>query len=216
LFFTTYRFHILEFLGTFVFSVVTCISLTSTPKSILNIYDNPLTLRLVLFFNIVAASVPAILVMLNYEYFEIVSHEIEYLNEVTMSFVDLVLLWSLCSIEGQTSTVWMASIASFISLVQLAVYNCMGRTEDGDMAGEVPAHFLEFSFEIISSLIAFWFCMDNKYVCGKEIGEILYGTHEYCNICDASSREFTGTYLRSGSGNSNNNRSKGAKIYGSV
>ena len=102
MFFTTYRFHILEFLGTFVFSVVTCISLTSTPKSILNIYDNPLTLRLVLFFNIVAASVPAILVMLNYEYFEIVSHEIEYLNEVTMSFVDLVLLWSLCSIEGQT------------------------------------------------------------------------------------------------------------------
>ena len=96
------------------------------------------------------------------EYFEIVSHEIEYINEVTMSFVDIVLLWSLCGIEGQTSTVWMACIASLISLVQLAVYNCMGRTEDGDMVGEVPAHFLEFSFEIISSLIAFWFCMDNK------------------------------------------------------
>ena len=59
-------FHTLEFWGTFVFSVVTCISLTSTPKSILNIYDNPLTLRLVLFFNIVAASLPAVLVSLNY------------------------------------------------------------------------------------------------------------------------------------------------------
>ena len=41
-----------------------------------------------------------------------------------------------------------------------------------------------------------------KFVCGKEIGEILYGTHEYCNICDASSREFTGTY-HCGSGNGN-------------
>jgi hypothetical protein len=57
---------VLEFWGTCVFSVVTCISLTSTPKSILNIYDHPLTLRLVLFFNIVAASVPAVLVSLNY------------------------------------------------------------------------------------------------------------------------------------------------------
>jgi hypothetical protein len=231
----------LEFWGTLFFSVVLCISLTSTPKSILNIYDNPLTLRLVLFFNIVAASIPAVLVTLNYEYFEILSHEIEYLNEVTMSFVDLVLLWSLCRIEGQTSTVWMACIASLISLCQLGLYNCRGRTEDGEMIGEVPAHFLEFSFAIISSLITFWFCMDNKvsffvdfhppriasrrvyapresfvsddirfvkFVCGKEIGEVLYGTHEYCNICDASSREFTGTYLRSSS--------KGKKNYGTI
>ncbi|KAL3784164.1 hypothetical protein ACHAW5_007049 [Stephanodiscus triporus] len=202
-------FHMLEFWGTLLFSVVLCISLTSTPKSILNIYDNPLTLRLVLFFNIVAASIPAVLVTLNYAYFEILCHEIEYLNEVTMSFVDLVLLWSLFRIKGQTSTVWMACIASLISLCQLGLYNCMGRTEDGEMIGEVPAHFLEFSFAIISSLITFWFCMDNKFVCGKEIGEVLYGTHEYCNICDASSREFTGTYLRSSS-------SKGEKNYGSV
>jgi hypothetical protein len=79
-----------------------------------------------------------------------------------MSFVDLVLLWSLCGIEGRTSTARTACVASVISLAQLAVYNCMGRTEDGDMVGEVPAHFLEFSFEIVSSLIAFWFCMDNK------------------------------------------------------
>jgi hypothetical protein len=155
------RFHILEFWGTFVFSVVTCISLTSTPKSILNIYDNPLTLRLVLFFNIVAASLPAALVSLNYEYFEIISHEIEYLNELTMSFVDLVLLWSLCKIEGGPS-VLMACIACLVALIQLVIYNGLGITEDGDVVGEVPAHFLEFSFGIVSSLIAFWFCMDNK------------------------------------------------------
>mmetsp|Transcript_3241 Transcript_3241/g.8267 ORF Transcript_3241/g.8267 Transcript_3241/m.8267 type:complete len:325 (+) Transcript_3241:254-1228(+) len=203
-------FHLLEFWGTFFFAVVECISLTSTPKSILNIYDNPLTLRLVLFFNIVAASLPAILMTMNYEYFEIMSHEIEYFNEITMSFVDVVLLWSLCrdkENEGGKGRSWrMTAIACIVAMVQLAVYNGMGRTEDGDMKGEVPAHYLEFTFGIISSLIAFWFCMDNMFVCGKEIGEILYGTHEYCNICVDSKEEFSGKYLKKAS----------LSIYGSV
>mmetsp|Transcript_11010 Transcript_11010/g.24288 ORF Transcript_11010/g.24288 Transcript_11010/m.24288 type:complete len:305 (-) Transcript_11010:379-1293(-) len=186
-------FHVLEFWGTFLFAVVECISLTSTPKSILNIYNNPHALRLILFFNIVAASLPAILVTLNYEYFEIISHQIEYLNELTMSFVDLVLLWSLCQYEG--TSLMLAGIASIVAVVQLAVYNGMGKTESGDMVGEVPAHYLEFTFGIISSLIAFWFCMDNKIMCGKEIGEILYGTHNQCNICVDNSNEFSETYL---------------------
>ena len=133
---------------------------TITTKSILNIYNNPLALRVILFFNIVAASMPAVLVSLNHEYFEIVSHEIEYCNELTMSFVDLVLLWSMCRFEGTPTLI--AGIASSVALVQLAVYNGMGRNEEGGMIGEVPAHHLKFTFEIISSLIAFWFVMDNK------------------------------------------------------
>lgn len=44
-------FHLLEFWATFVFAIVECISLTSTPKSLLTIYDSPIVLRLVLFFN---------------------------------------------------------------------------------------------------------------------------------------------------------------------
>eukprot|EP00573_Skeletonema_grethae_P006893 CAMPEP_0201710264 /NCGR_PEP_ID=MMETSP0578-20130828/58542_1 /ASSEMBLY_ACC=CAM_ASM_000663 /TAXON_ID=267565 /ORGANISM="Skeletonema grethea, Strain CCMP 1804" /LENGTH=308 /DNA_ID=CAMNT_0048199291 /DNA_START=209 /DNA_END=1135 /DNA_ORIENTATION=- len=188
-------FHLLEFWATFFFAIVTCISLTSTPKSILNIYNSPMTLRLILFFNIVASSMPAMLMSLNTEYFEIISHQIEYLNELTMSFIDLVLLWSLCKFEGANAI--LAVIASVVACVQLAIYNGMGRTDDGDMIGEVPAHFLEFTFGIISSLIAFAFCMDNKFVCKKEIGQILYGTHIDCTICQASSREYSGTYVTS-------------------
>lgn len=188
-------FHLLEFWATFFFSIVTCISLTSTPKSILNIYNDPLTLRLILFFNIVAASLPAVLITLNMEYFETISHQIEYLNELTMSFIDLVLVWSLCQSAGADSaTTSMAVISSIVALIQLAVYNGMGKTDSGQMIGEVPAHFLEFTFGIISSLIAFAFCMDNKFVCKKEIGEILYGTHIDCNICRASFTEYSGTY----------------------
>ena len=186
-------FHLLEFWATFFFAIVTCISLTSTPKSILNIYNNPMTLRLVLFFNIVASSMPAMLMSLNTEYFEVLSHQIEYLNELTMSFIDLVLLWSLCKFEGANAI--MAVIASVVAFIQLAIYNGMGRTDDGEMIGEVPAHFLEFTFGIISSLIGFAFCMDNKFVCKKEIGQILYGTHIDCTICRASFSEYSGTYV---------------------
>ena len=66
-------------------AVLEVISLVSTPKSLLSIYANPLILKLIMFFNIVATLVPALLVSLNLERFEIISHEIEYVNELTVS-----------------------------------------------------------------------------------------------------------------------------------
>lgn len=75
---------------------------------------------------------------------------------------------------------------------------------------------------VIVSADNFWVLIASsvKFVCGNEIGEILYGTHEYCNICDASSREFTGTYLRSNSSSNSSSNNRGKKKehvgYGSV
>ena len=189
-------YHLLEFWATFGFALVECVSLVATPKSLIKIYRSPIVLKLILFFNIVASLVPAVLVTLNREVFEILSHEIEYLNELTMTFVDMVLLWSLLkkddrSFRGQFV---ITCAAGSVALFQLGVYNLLGRREDGDMAGEVPAHYFEFIFEIISSFIAFWFCMDNKSVAEKEIGLILYGSHADCGICSAKSVEFERTY----------------------
>jgi len=98
-----------------------------------------------------------------------------------MSFVDMILISSLYSKFGDNDVAsgrFMTSfIAGSVAVFQLGVYNLMGRKPDGDMVGEVPAHYCEFAFEIISSLIAFWFCMDNKVVAEKEIGIILRGRH---------------------------------------
>lgn len=211
-----YTYHLIEFWGTFGFALIECASLViSTPKSLLQIYYNPIVLKLLLFFNIVATLVPALMVTLNLEVFEITSHNIEYMNELTMTFVDMVLFFSLFEGKdnegnGKRNSTFVSQedenriqyrnkviatvVSGVVAVFQLAVYNGMGKTDNGDMVGEVPAHYLEFVFEIISSMIAFWFCMDNKFVAAKEIGLILYGKHSACNICDAKSFEFEKTY----------------------
>ena len=84
-------YHLVEFWATFFFAIVECLALANTPKSLYSMIGggsnqskglNPLFLRMVLCFNIVATAVPAVMVSFSIETFEIVSHEIEYINEL--------------------------------------------------------------------------------------------------------------------------------------
>jgi len=88
-------FHRLEFWATFLFALVTAFALMYTPKAQNNIYDKPLLLKLVLLCEICFAAVPAALVTVNLERYEMPCHELEYVNELTISFVDIILLASL-------------------------------------------------------------------------------------------------------------------------
>ena len=189
-------YHRVEFWATFWFAVVECASLVvggsrssdsltqqaqghQSTKSLLGSSTSSTDgcfLKIVLFFNIVATWVPAMLVTLNREIFEIFSHEIEYLNELTMTIVDLILLKRILKLN--TGRVVLTCVAGIVAFLQLGVYNLLGRREDGDMVGEVPAHYFEFAFEIVSSMIAFMFCMDNRSVAENEIIAILYGSLE--------------------------------------
>jgi hypothetical protein len=77
-------YHLVEFWGTFGFAVVECVALAMTPKSQYRINGSmdPLFLRIVMFLNIVATIVPAVMISFSIETFEILSHEIEYINEL--------------------------------------------------------------------------------------------------------------------------------------
>jgi hypothetical protein len=97
-------YHLVEFWGTFGFAVVECLALIMTPKSQYSITNSmgfgnnnnsnsnsnstngnnrgPLFLRMVLCLNIVATIVPAMMISFSIETFEILSHEIEYINEL--------------------------------------------------------------------------------------------------------------------------------------
>eukprot|EP00633_Aureoumbra_lagunensis_P006377 CAMPEP_0197314376 /NCGR_PEP_ID=MMETSP0891-20130614/33570_1 /TAXON_ID=44058 ORGANISM="Aureoumbra lagunensis, Strain CCMP1510" /NCGR_SAMPLE_ID=MMETSP0891 /ASSEMBLY_ACC=CAM_ASM_000534 /LENGTH=410 /DNA_ID=CAMNT_0042802785 /DNA_START=166 /DNA_END=1398 /DNA_ORIENTATION=- len=88
-------FHRLEMWTGFCFALITVISLNYSPKAASNLYDNPLILKLVLLVEVCLAAVPALLVTINLEFYEVPSHELEYLNELTVSFVDIILLTSL-------------------------------------------------------------------------------------------------------------------------
>ena len=90
-----YGFHMMEFWATFGFAIIEAYALLNTPKTLSTIYESPLQLKLILFFDIVASLVPSVLITFDIEHFEILSHELEYGNELTMSFVDLVILASL-------------------------------------------------------------------------------------------------------------------------
>jgi hypothetical protein len=52
------------------------------------------------------------------------------------------------------------------------------------------AHYCEFSFNIVTSMVTFWFCMDNRFVAEMEAGQILYGEHRNCNLCKTRSSDF--------------------------
>ncbi|KAK7241912.1 ubiquitin conjugating enzyme [Aureococcus anophagefferens] len=74
--------------------MVEAFALVYTPRALSSISNRPNLLKLLLFFDVVATFVPALLVTLNLEAFEVASHEIEYCNELTMAFANLVLLAS--------------------------------------------------------------------------------------------------------------------------
>ena len=81
-----------------------------------------------------------------------------------------------------SSSLWLVSMSSVVvAAITLGVYN---------LGHEEYAHYLEFTFNIGTCLITFWFCMDNRFVAELELGQILFGMHRDCNLCRASETEF--------------------------
>lgn len=201
-----HAFHMTEFWGTFCFGIVELFAIMQTPRHLMSTVQSARVLKIILFVNVVATLIPAVMVSINLDEFEILSHELEYCSEITMSFLELVLLKSLLSrnatsggaVGGETevdsggdedsanignNSLVLATFAVAIAVVQLSVYNGMGRSPTGGMLGEVPAHYCEFLFEILSSMITCWFAMDNMFTADEELSTILFGDHADCKIC---------------------------------
>eukprot|EP00931_Biecheleriopsis_adriatica_P056927 TRINITY_DN33767_c0_g1_i1.p1 TRINITY_DN33767_c0_g1~~TRINITY_DN33767_c0_g1_i1.p1 ORF type:complete len:269 (+),score=36.09 TRINITY_DN33767_c0_g1_i1:100-906(+) len=166
-------FHLIEFWATFAFSVIQVYSLVYSPRSLGSVYSNTFLLKLVIFFNVVATFSSALLVAVSLEWFEVPSHEIEYMNEITMGFLDVVLLAVVAKQYGHVVDTRCATsaVALAVAAIQLFVYNYWDGPHGG--VGEPAAHYFEFIFEILSAGVSFCFCMDNKFLCDRSINKLL-------------------------------------------
>jgi len=182
---TPQLFHNLEFWATFVFNTVDVFALSYSPKNLSNQYGNPTLLKIVVLFNVGMSFLACMLVAINLEKFEVLAHELEYTNELTITIFDATILLNL--VRGRSHKSSDKSKANFLSalglaviamvgVAQIVIYNCSGWTADGDSKGEQTAHYLEFAFGTASAGITFWFTMDNKMSADQRLRQIMYST----------------------------------------
>ena len=129
-------FHLIEFWATFTFSCVQVYSLVYSPRSVGAIYRNPFVLKTVIFLNVASTFGSALLVTVSLETFEVLSHEVEYANEITMAFVDVVLLGVVArqagyNIEGAWFNLLAAVFTLVVAVLQLGIYNMLDGPHGG-------------------------------------------------------------------------------------
>jgi hypothetical protein len=177
------EFHLLEFWSAFIFNTVDVFAISYSPKNLSNQYSNPTLLKLIVLFNVGISFCSCLLVSINLEKFEVLAHELEYTNELTITTFDALILFNLVrgrthQLSMNTRTMWLASlgvvVVGSIAIIQLFIYNFSGWTADGDSLGERTAHYLEFVFGIASAGITFWFTMDNKMTADQRLAQMMY------------------------------------------
>jgi hypothetical protein len=174
-------FHQLEFGSTFVFAIVTTLSLIFSPE---RQFGSPLLLKALVFVNVGNTFVAALLVFVNVHKFETLAHEIEYANELTMAVSEFLLA---AAVVGFTPTnnerllIGAVIFAMLIATTQLALYNL-------PWAGERPAHYLEFFFSGACAAVTFTFCIDSMMLADRLKQEIMLAPDELTVVIDKLSR----------------------------
>jgi len=155
--------HLLEFWSTLVFALVEVCSLVYSPKSLKTIARNQNTtvLKCVVFMNVATASTAALLYSMDPVNNEVPSHEIEYVNELCVAFVDFLFIRGLMTNlkpkhtrnDGDYNYDPMSDMMSqafvtcafMFTIVQLFVYNLLEN-------GEQDSHWMEVIRSLISNL----------------------------------------------------------------
>jgi len=166
-------FHLTEFWATFCFALIQVYALVGCPRDFEDIFSRSKLVKLIMALNIVSTVVPAMLITASLERFEVIAHEIEYVNEITMALVDFVFLYSMARKakllldESMLFNLVVTCISMAIAIMQLCIYNGLPGAQ-----GEQVAHYFEFTFESFSGLISFVFCMDCKFECDQALLEL--------------------------------------------
>eukprot|EP00967_Tisochrysis_lutea_P037808 scaffold45381_cov37-Tisochrysis_lutea.AAC.2 len=174
-------FHMLEFGATFMFAIVTTLSLIFSPE---RQFGSPLLLKTLVFVNVGNTFVAALLVFVNVEKFEMLAHEIEYANELTMAVAEFLLAAAVVGVQARSNErllIGAVLVAMVIATAQLLLYNL-------PWAGERPAHYLEFSFGAVCASVTFCFCIDSMVLADRLKREIMLAPEELTVVIDKLSR----------------------------
>lgn len=138
--------------------------------------------------NVSATWVAAVLVFISLEKFETVAHELEYVNEFTMACVDLLIVLDVLVLGGRWRVyqVSVSVLACAVPVVNLTLYNA--HVFHVVPAGERIAHYFEFTFNIVSSAISFWLCIDSMLLANKLKIDIMLAPPELTVVIDELSR----------------------------
>jgi hypothetical protein len=204
-----YEFHLLEFWATFLFNICDILALFYAPKDLQTVFFSPILLKLVVALQIACSFVSAMIITINMPLFEVWSHEIEYIDEMMLAFVDVILFLSLVrstalgshdryaelSLLGN-AIVTIAAVS--VAFAQWFIYNFNGWGPEGfpngEPAGEKSSHDLEFIFSFFSGFVTFWFTLDNALLADVKIKEIFRGNLCCVGLEDMDTEVIEGAY----------------------
>uniref|UniRef100_A0A7S0Q800 Uncharacterized protein n=1 Tax=Coccolithus braarudii TaxID=221442 RepID=A0A7S0Q800_9EUKA len=154
---TTEVFHRIEFTTTFLFALVTTIALVFSPE---RRFSSPLLLRAIVLMNVCVSFIGMALVYIALEKFMTASHELEYMNELCMAIVDLLIVLTVLNGEGRSrvTPVTAAALAVSVPVLNLALFN---------LGHERKAHYVEFAFNMVSAAVSFWLCTDSMLLANR-------------------------------------------------
>ena len=197
-------FHQLDFGSTFAFSIVEVLTLLYSPE---RRFTNPTLLRALMFFSVCSTFVALLLVLLNRAVFEVIAHNIDYVNDFTVALIDSLLVSTVvrspavhpgvdlkrgsvaqqCQAYGKQLAVMATFVPLMLSSAQILLYNCLGVDLRGHLLGEQAAHGVEFVFDCIASAISFWFCLDSKHLVDELTRQIMIAPDDVVVVIDPES-----------------------------
>ena len=160
----------------------------------------------VLIFCSVCSTFVGFLIQLNRTVFEVVAHNIDYLNDFTVALVDSLLVSTVvrspashpgralpprgkpCESYGKQIALLATFVPVTLSFLQVTVYNGLGVDLRGHLLGERPAHVLEFIFDAFGAAINFWFCLDSRMVAEDLTRQIMIAPDELVVVIDPESK----------------------------
>lgn len=196
-------FHTLDFGSNFWFSLTEALTLLYSPE---RKFSAPMLLRVLIFCSVCSTFVGFLLIQLNRTVFEVVAHNIDYLNDFTVALVDSLLVSTVvrspashpgralpprgkpCESYGKQIALLATFVPVTLSFLQVTVYNGLGVDLRGHLLGERPAHVLEFIFDAFGAAINFWFCLDSRMVAEDLTRQIMIAPDELVVVIDPESK----------------------------